>query len=269
MSHLRCHSRLGEDDSLGAGGRSFGCRRLATRCAIAHRISAELVTSPPVGIAEEDVAEAKELLTWLATTTSHSWATASMCWRTIQTAAMPRVTSINGPQESFAGLHPPKVIGAHVAASPGEGARADLVHEGESPIDSSIVRAYLDYVGVKSFDAAGRVVGERRFCRLLSATTYADSATEIPVIRQTIAKAIELSQYPPGSHHARDLLHFCETYPRDELFQVSPEQLIGLGRQVLAIGERRQTRVFVRNDDYGRFASILVYLPRDRYDRRA
>ena len=29
--------------------------------------------------------------------------------------------------------------------------------------------------------------------------------------------------------------------------------------------ERRRTRLFMRTDEYGRFVSCLVYLPRDRY----
>ncbi len=124
---------------------------------------------------------------------------------------------------------------------------------------------YLDYVGVKQFDADGNVTGEKRFVGLLTAATYADSTTAIPVVRQTVARAAAMSNYPPNSHSARDLLHFCEIYPRDELFQVSPRYLLDVGRQVLAIGERRETRVFSRSDDYGRFVSILVYLPRDRY----
>jgi glutamate dehydrogenase len=124
---------------------------------------------------------------------------------------------------------------------------------------------YLDYIGVKQFDVQGNVIGEKRFVGLLTAATYADSATAIPVIRQTVARTLAMSNYQPNSHSARDLLHFCEIYPRDELFQVSPRQLLDVARQVLAIGERRETRVFPRNDGYGRFVSILVYLPRDRY----
>ena len=233
----------------------------------ALEISAELVTSPPVGIAEEDVAEAKELLTWLAD--NHF---TFLGYREYVLEDNPDGSDVLVSLPStglgiLRGDTPTRKSFAHMSPQVQAKAREPrLLVLTKANRRSTVHRpAYLDYVGVKSFDAAGRVVGERRFVGLLSATTYADSATEIPVIRQTIAKAIELSQYPPGSHHARDLLHFCETYPRDELFQVSPEQLIGLGRQVLAIGERRQTRVFVRNDDYGRFASILVYLPRDRY----
>ena len=34
---------------------------------------------------------------------------------------------------------------------------------------------------------------------------------------------------------------------------------------MLYLQERRRTRLFLRRDDYGRFMSCLVYLPRDRY----
>ena len=40
--------------------------------------------------------------------------------------------------------------------------------------------AYLDYVGVKTFGAAGEVVGERRFLGLFSSAAYTESVTRIP-----------------------------------------------------------------------------------------
>ena len=40
--------------------------------------------------------------------------------------------------------------------------------------------AYLDYIGVKSFDAAGNVNGERRFIGLFATTAYAGSVRESP-----------------------------------------------------------------------------------------
>ena len=35
---------------------------------------------------------------------------------------------------------------------------------------------------------------------------------------------------------------------------------------ILALQERQRTRLFVRRDRYGRFFSVLVFLPRDRFD---
>ena len=40
---------------------------------------------------------------------------------------------------------------------------------------------YLDYVGIKIFDAAGNVTGERRFIGLWTSSAYNRSPREIPV----------------------------------------------------------------------------------------
>ena len=37
---------------------------------------------------------------------------------------------------------------------------------------------------------------------------------------------------------------------------------------MLRLSERKQTRLFMRRDRYGRYMSCLVYLPRDRYTTR-
>ena len=56
-----------------------------------------------------------------------------------------------------------------------------------------------------------------------------------------------------------------DTYPRDELFQAPIDELASVVEKVAHLKERRQVRLFVRRDPYGRYLSCLVYLPRDRY----
>ena len=129
--------------------------------------------------------------------------------------------------------------------------------------------AYLDYVGIKKFDADGKVVGERRLVGLLSTTAYSDSVRHIPVVRQKVEAILAKAGTTTQSHSGRGLLQVLEAYPRDELFSVDVDTLAATVRAVLRLQERRRVRLFVRRDDYGRFASCLVYLPRDRYDTRA
>jgi len=124
----------------------------------------------------------------------------------------------------------------------------------------------LDYVGVKRFDAEGVVVGEHRFIGLFTSSTYNQSVTQIPVLRRRVDELFELTGFPPSSHSGKDLLQFCETYPRDDFFQTDAEELFPIARAVLQIHQRRQTRLFTRHDRYGRYVSALVYLPRDRYN---
>lgn len=125
--------------------------------------------------------------------------------------------------------------------------------------------SYLDYVGVKKFDAEGNVVGERRFLGLFSSAAYTESVRRVPVIRRKVAEVLAGAGFAPSSHDGRDLLQILETYPRDELFQTPVDQLQAIATSVLYLQERRRLRLYLRQDEYGRYYSALVYLPRDRY----
>ncbi|HEY0698537.1 MAG TPA: NAD-glutamate dehydrogenase, partial [Micromonospora sp.] len=125
--------------------------------------------------------------------------------------------------------------------------------------------AYLDYIGFKVFDEAGEVIGERRFLGLFSTAAYRTSVRELPVVRRKVAEVMERSGLSPRSHSGKDLLQILETYPRDELFQIKTDDLYHAVVGVLRMAGRRQLRVFLRRDGYGRFISCLIYLPRDRF----
>ncbi|WP_086695101.1 NAD-glutamate dehydrogenase [Streptomyces recifensis] len=125
--------------------------------------------------------------------------------------------------------------------------------------------SYLDYIGVKKFDADGNVVGERRFLGLFSSAAYTESVRRVPVIRRKVDEVLERAGFSPNSHDGRDLLQILETYPRDELFQTPPAELQSIATSVLYLQERRRLRLYLRQDEYGRYYSALVYLPRDRY----
>ncbi|UNK47069.1 NAD-glutamate dehydrogenase [Arthrobacter sulfonylureivorans] len=125
--------------------------------------------------------------------------------------------------------------------------------------------AYLDYIGVKSFDAQGNVDGERRFIGLFATSAYNRLVKNVPIVRQKVAAVLRHSGFPADSHSGKDLLSILETYPRDELFQMDTDELAATAMGILRLQERRRTRLFLRADVYGRFVSALVFLPRDRY----
>ncbi len=125
--------------------------------------------------------------------------------------------------------------------------------------------AYLDYIGIRTFDAAGKVTGERRLLGLFTSSTYASSVTNLPIVSTKVEEIIERSGHSPDSHSGKDLHQVLETYPRDELFQDSVENLTRIAEEVVYLAERRRSKMFVRTDEFGRFLSVLVYMPRDRY----
>ncbi|WP_433077870.1 NAD-glutamate dehydrogenase [Dactylosporangium sp. CA-052675] len=125
--------------------------------------------------------------------------------------------------------------------------------------------AYLDYIGFKQFDHEGNVVGEKRFLGLFSSAAYRTSVRDLPVVRRKVAEVVERSGLSPRSHSGKELMETLETYPRDELFQIGTEQLYKAVMGVLRLAGRRQLKLILRRDAYGRFITCLVYLPRDRF----
>ena len=140
----------------------------------------------------------------------------------------------------------------------------------KSPCRSTVHRAgHLDHLAVKDFDARGRVRGEHRFLGLWTATAYFASPGEIPVVRRKVAEVIERFGLDPRSHDGKAVLAVLETWPRDELFQSSPAELVEFVRGVVNLYDRQTTRLMVRHDALGRFWSCMVFVPRDRYTTEA
>jgi glutamate dehydrogenase len=125
---------------------------------------------------------------------------------------------------------------------------------------------YLDYVGVKSFDAEGGVIGERRFLGLYTHNAYHASPREIPMLRRKVDAVVGRAAFPAGSHDEKALLEILEDYPRDELFQIAVDDLFRISMGILHLGARQRVRLFVRRDTFDRFISCLVFVPRDRFN---
>ncbi|HET9581125.1 MAG TPA: NAD-glutamate dehydrogenase [Usitatibacter sp.] len=125
---------------------------------------------------------------------------------------------------------------------------------------------YLDYIGVKRFDAGGKVLGERRFVGLYTSSAYHADPREVPLLRRKVAHVVERAGFRPDGHMHKNLISILQAYPRDELFQVDEDKLLEIALGILRLGDRRKTRVFIRRDLFGRFYSCLVYLPRENFN---
>jgi glutamate dehydrogenase len=127
-------------------------------------------------------------------------------------------------------------------------------------------RVHMDYIGVKLFDAAGALTGEQRFVGLFTSSAYRAPTDEVPLLRRKIQGVLERAGLAPASHDGKALAHILETYPRDELFQISEDELYTTVIGILRLGERPKVRVFARFDRFDRFVSLLVFVPRERFD---
>src|SRR5436309_2877696 len=124
----------------------------------------------------------------------------------------------------------------------------------------------MDAVAVKCFDRHGQVTGERLFVGLFTAAAYGASPLSIPLLQEKIQAVIARAGFPPNSYDGKNLRHIIETYPRDELFQITADDLYRIALGILHLQERQRVAFFARRDPFERFVSCLVYVPRDRYD---
>jgi len=127
-------------------------------------------------------------------------------------------------------------------------------------------RVHLDYVGVKLFTQDGLLSGELQMVGLFTASAYTETTAHIPYVRHKVAQVIRKAGYDPASYSGRALLNVLESYPRDELFQVGVDTLLRFTTEILSLYERPRVRALARLDRFDRFVSVLVYVPKDRYD---
>ena len=127
-------------------------------------------------------------------------------------------------------------------------------------------RVNMDYIGVKGFGPDGALKGERRFVGLFTSGAYNRSPFDIPLLRLKVERVMARAGLPPGGHDSKTLAHILDTFPRDELFQISDDELYEIAIGILRLSERPKLRVFTRFDRFDRFVSAIVFVPRDRYD---
>ena len=129
--------------------------------------------------------------------------------------------------------------------------------------------ARLDHIGVKVFDSSGVPCLEKRFLGLFTSGAYNESPREIPLLRHKVRSLMKDSGLDPRGHRGKSLQHILETFPRDDLFQASLDDLRAISHGILGLQERHKLKLFCRRDIFGRFFSCLVYLPRDQYTQHS
>ena len=127
-------------------------------------------------------------------------------------------------------------------------------------------QVHYDTITVKRFDDKGKVVGERLFVGLFTSVAYSKSPRAIPLLRRKVDRIIARAGFAPASHDGKALAHTLENYPRDELLQISEDDLLDIAMGVLHLQERQRVALFVRRDALERYLSCMIYVPKDLYN---
>ena len=230
-------------------------------------VVAELDAHPPPLPADE-LAEGKAFLSWLAT--NHFTLLGYRCHDLVTVDGAEALRVVPGSSLGILRESGTRDAAASLTVLPPEqrvfARLPELLIITKSNSRSTVHRpGYLDYVGIKRFDAKGQVSGEHRFLGLYTSTAYSAKPSDIPLLRRKAAKVIERAGLAPGSHAGKSLNNIIDTYPRDELLQTSYDDLYAIAMGILHLGERQRFRLFVRRDPFGRFVSCLIFAPRENY----
>jgi glutamate dehydrogenase len=127
-------------------------------------------------------------------------------------------------------------------------------------------RGHMDYVGVRRYGADGKPAGEIRFVGLFTSEAYDAPVQEVPLLRRKVAFVLDHAGKTPGGHTDRRLRNILANYPRDELFQMSQDDLLRIALGIVHLNDRPKVRLFARRDPFDRFVSLLLFVPADSYD---
>ncbi len=225
--------------------------------------------SAPPGVPQAELEEARAFLAWLL---DHHF-TLLGC-RDYELASAGGEDALRIVPDSGLGIlraRASETLSASFAALPAEARKRAHVKEllllTKASSRSTVHRpGYLDYVGIKHFDAAGKVRGETRFLGLYTHTAYSENPMQVPLLRRKLSEVIERAGLLPAGYSGKALASILESYPRDELLQIGTQDLYRHAMAILQLGERQRTRLLVRQDPYARFVSCLIFVPRDRYN---
>jgi glutamate dehydrogenase len=126
--------------------------------------------------------------------------------------------------------------------------------------------ARMDYVGIRHIDPSGVMVTELRMLGLFTSKAYLTPAAEIPVLRRKLQSVLEIQDVIEGSHDYKSIIQIFETFPKDDLFAMAVEPLSETLGELVETEENLAVRLFVRRDLLDRAVSVLVTVPRDRFN---
>src|SRR3954463_10360187 len=127
-------------------------------------------------------------------------------------------------------------------------------------------RVRMDYVGVRRVAPDGTTTGETRMLGLFPAKAYAEPASATPLLNRKLRAVLAAEDLIEGSHDYKAAVSLFDSFPKDELFAAPVEDLRGAVIALLGGAGPDRVRVLGRRHPDGRGASVIVDLPKPRYD---
>jgi glutamate dehydrogenase len=124
----------------------------------------------------------------------------------------------------------------------------------------------MDYIGIRVIGDDGSVVGEARLLGLFTSHAYMTEPDSIPTLRMKLKAVLEAEDLMEESHDYRALVRLFNSFPQSDLWSMPVEAIKETLDGLLAVENRDHVRLFVSPDLLSRSVSLMVVLPRDRFN---
>ncbi|MFT5421619.1 MAG: glutamate dehydrogenase, partial [Candidatus Endobugula sp.] len=213
----------------------------------------------------EEIYEAKQFIAWLV---ANNFTFLGYAYYAFTGEKRDEIKASVNLKKTYGLLHKEEDINRYFLSDKTQLGKPDaaLLTFSKSSIRSTIHRrAYPDHITIQAYNDKGDFVGVHHVVGLYTSQVYRESVNKIPVIRQKVEKIYEQASLSKNSYNGKVLRQALETFPRDELFQSSVEQLAKTLIGITQINERKLVRLFMRRSTGNRFVNAMICIPRDHF----
>lgn len=141
------------------------------------------------------------------------------------------------------------------------------IHFSKLSLESNVHRRVrLKCIMVPELDARGKVSCVNAFLGLFTSKAYSEESSSVPLIRRKLKKVLELENVVENTFDYKSIVNVVDSMPKDEALRLDVEELQSVIRTVVSTQNRNDTKVSVRYDEEKRNVTLLVVLPRDRFN---
>ncbi len=134
----------------------------------------------------------------------------------------------------------------------------------KSPVRSHVHKhTRIDCIEIMDLDQGGTLCGLYQFIGIFTRQFFNESPFQIPILCNRVQRAFDRFEIDPKGYDGKILTAILATIPHDELFQFDDDRLHHFCEKVLY--QKQRAAVNIKHDPLGRFATALIFLPRDKY----
>lgn len=145
--------------------------------------------------------------------------------------------------------------------------KGELIHLSKLRTKSQIHRrSRINHVALLEISSNGQISSIHSLVGMFTSRALAQESSSVPLIRKKLESLIEAENVYENSYDYKTMVNIIDSMPKDEAFRMSTDGLRDLVHSIMGIQNKNDTRVSIRFDAARRGVSILLVLPRDRFN---